>query len=184
MTWKYVSSFFTFNRQCCLGNSTLNISSPLHSGHHYFDETSLLCEGPFPSHWFQDSLLTIWPWEVQVWSSFSLSCFVYFEVFQVSRLKFFIKFKELLVFISSNILSAPPPPDCSLLRGLSFIIYVIGMFDIISQVSETLLISKLIFPLIAQTVWSQLKYGQIGYFFLFWHFKSAADSFGDFFPLL
>ena len=39
------------------------------------------------------------------------------------------------------------------------------MFDIISQVSETLLISKLIFPLIAQTVWSQLKYGQIGYFF-------------------
>lgn len=49
--------------------------------------------------------------------------------------------------------------------GLSFITHVIGMFDIISQVSKTLFIFKLIFPLIAQTVWSQLKYGQIGYFF-------------------
>ena len=110
LTWKYVSFFFTFNRQCCLDNSTLNISSPLHSGHHYFDETSLLCEGPFPSRWFKDSLLTIWLWEVQVWISFSLSCFVYFEIFQMSRLKFFIKFKKLSVFISSNILSASPHP--------------------------------------------------------------------------
>ena len=69
----------------------------------------------------------------------------------MSRLKFFIKFKKLSVFISSNILSAFFP-SLSLLRGLSFIIHVIGMFDIISQVSETLLISKLIFLLIAQTV--------------------------------
>ena len=56
-----------------------------------------------------------------------------FRDLQMSRLKFFIKFKKLLVFISSNSLSAFFP--LSLFMGLSFIIHVIGMFDIISLCS-------------------------------------------------
>ena len=159
MTWKYFSFFFTFNRQCCLGHSTLNISSPLHSGHHYFDETSLVCDGPFPSCWFQDYLF-VDNLRGTSMDLFQIILLCVFRDLQMSRLKFFIKFKKLLVFISSNSLSAffPPLSVYGALIHYPCNWYVWYYF--------TLFTFKLIFPLIAQTVWSQLKYGQIGYFFI------------------
>ena len=86
----------------------MNISSPPPSGHHYFDEKSLVCDGSFSLAAFRVLFFVFWQFDYEgyiVQFSLSLYHFENIELFQMPRLKIFIKLGELFAFISSNIFS-------------------------------------------------------------------------------